>query len=229
MRDFLTTFRELGVVAETAEALERLGITTPFPVQQMALPIALTGGDVLAQAKTGTGKTLAFGIPLLQRITASAKASASADRPQALVVVPTRELCVQVTTDLDHAGWLRSVRTLAVYGGRAFAPQVAALRHGLDVVVGTPGRLLDLVRRGHLDLSQVRVLVLDEADQMLDQGFLPDVEKIIAATPASRQTMLFSATMPNPVVELGRRYMSRPTQIRATDPADTGATVAAVE
>jgi superfamily II DNA/RNA helicase len=229
MRLVLTTFRELGVLAETAEALERLGITQPFPVQHMTLPIALTGSDVVGQAKTGTGKTLAFGIPLLQRITAPADAGAGTDRPQALVVVPTRELCLQVTRDLDGAGSLRSVRTLAVYGGRAFEPQIAALRQGVDVVVGTPGRLVDLVRRGHLDLSGVRVLVLDEADEMLDQGFLPDVEKIIAATPDTRQTMLFSATMPGQVVELGRRYMSQPTQIRATDAADAGATVAAVE
>ncbi len=212
--------------SETAEALETLGITEPFPIQSMALPVALAGSDVIGQAKTGTGKTLAFGIPLLQRIPNPAD---NADgKPRALVVVPTRELAVQVSNDLECAGKVRAIRVLAVYGGRAYEPQVEALRRGIDVVVGTPGRLLDLARQRHLDLSAVGSLVLDEADEMLDLGFLPDVERIVSLVPERRQTMLFSATMPGQVIGLARRYMRRPTHIRAVDPADSGATVAAV-
>jgi superfamily II DNA/RNA helicase len=231
----LTTFRSLGVLPAVADALEARGIVEPFPIQAMTLPVALGGSDIIGQAKTGTGKTLAYGVPLLQRIAAGPAAghltsghSAAGGRPHALVVVPTRELCSQVTADLAAAAALSGARVLAVYGGRAFEPQVAALARGVDVVVGTPGRLLDLARRRHLDLSGVQVLVLDEADEMLDLGFLPDVESIIAATPASRQTMLFSATMPASVAALARRYLRTPTRVRADDPADTGATVAAV-
>lgn len=148
------------------------------------------------------------------------------DAPQALVVVPTRELCQQVTNDLQTAGKVRNVRVLAIYGGRAYEPQVEALNRGVDVVVGTPGRLLDLAGQRKLRLSEIRTLVLDEADEMLDLGFLPDVEKIMQQLPAKRQTMLFSATMPGQVIGLARRYMSQPTHIRATDPDDAGATVA---
>ncbi len=228
-----TTFRDLGILPETAEALEAVGITTPFPIQEMTLPVALAGNDVIGQAKTGTGKTLGFGLPLLERVTVPvdveagrAKPEALSDSPQALVVVPTRELCTQVTNDLLTAGKVRNVRVLAIYGGRAYEPQVEALRNGVDVVVGTPGRLLDLAGQRKLDLSAVRALVLDEADEMLDLGFLPDVEKIMDMLPKKRQTMLFSATMPGQVISLARRYMSQPTHIRATAPDDEGATVA---
>jgi superfamily II DNA/RNA helicase len=225
------------VLSETAEALEALGITEAFPVQEMTLPVALSGNDVIGQAKTGTGKTLGFGIPLLQRITVAADIEAGrapADTapgrtPQALVVVPTRELCVQVTNDLQAAGKLRDVRILAVYGGRAYEPQIDTLKKGVDVVVGTPGRLLDLVGQGHVNLSEVKMLVLDEADEMLDLGFLPDVEKIVERLPKRRQTMLFSATMPGQIITLARRYMSKPTHIRASAPDDLGATVKSVK
>ncbi|MFI7009139.1 DEAD/DEAH box helicase [Streptomyces sp. NPDC050145] len=198
----------------------------------MTLPVALTGTDVIGQAKTGTGKTLGFGLPLLERVTVPADVEAGrarpeqlTDAPQALVVVPTRELCTQVTNDLLTAGKVRNVRVLAIYGGRAYEPQVEALKKGVDVIVGTPGRLLDLAGQKKLDLSHVKALVLDEADEMLDLGFLPDVEKIINMLPAKRQTMLFSATMPGAVIGLARRYMSQPTHIRATAPDDEGATV----
>ncbi|MER8085974.1 DEAD/DEAH box helicase [Streptomyces sp. NPDC094048] len=199
----------------------------------MTLPVALSGSDVIGQAKTGTGKTLGFGLPLLERVTVLADVEAGRARPeelteapQALVVVPTRELCQQVTNDLLTAGKVRNVRVLAIYGGRAYEPQVEALKKGVDVIVGTPGRLLDLAGQRKLDLSHVRALVLDEADEMLDLGFLPDVEKIITMLPAKRQTMLFSATMPGAVIGLARRYMSQPTHIRATSPDGEGATVA---
>ncbi|MFD7640155.1 DEAD/DEAH box helicase [Kitasatospora sp. NPDC059795] len=202
----------------------------------MTLPVALTGHDVIGQAKTGTGKTLGFGLPLIERAVVKADVAAgraTADQltesPQALIVVPTRELCTQVTNDLQTAGKVRNVRVLAVYGGRAYEPQVEALKKGVDIVVGTPGRLLDLAGQRKLDLSQVRALVLDEADEMLDLGFLPDVEKIITMLPAKRQTLLFSATMPGQVISLARRYMSQPTHIRAAAPDDTGATVANIE
>jgi superfamily II DNA/RNA helicase len=228
-----TTFRDLGILPETAEALEAVGITTPFPIQEMTLPVALAGSDVIGQAKTGTGKTLGFGLPLLERVTVPADVEAGRARPeelteapQALVVVPTRELCVQVTNDLLTAGKVRNVRVVAIYGGRAYEPQVEALKKGVDVVVGTPGRLLDLAGQRKLSLKAVRVLVLDEADEMLDLGFLPDVEKIMETLPKQRQTMLFSATMPGQVISLARRYMSQPTHIRATAPDDEGVTVA---
>ncbi|MEV8094988.1 DEAD/DEAH box helicase [Kitasatospora sp. NPDC085879] len=202
----------------------------------MTLPVALTGHDVIGQAKTGTGKTLGFGLPLIERVVVRADVDAGrateddlSESPQALIVVPTRELCTQVTNDLQTAGKVRNVRVLAVYGGRAYEPQVEALQKGVDIVVGTPGRLLDLAGQRKLDLSKVRSLVLDEADEMLDLGFLPDVEKIITMLPAKRQTLLFSATMPGQVISLARRYMSQPTHIRAAAPDDTGATVANIE
>ncbi|MFE0171501.1 DEAD/DEAH box helicase, partial [Streptomyces sp. NPDC059002] len=202
----------------------------------MTLPVALSGTDVIGQAKTGTGKTLGFGLPILERVTVPADVEAGraqpeqlTEAPQALVVVPTRELCQQVTNDLLTAGKARNVRVLAIYGGRAYEPQVEALKKGVDVVVGTPGRLLDLAGQRKLDLKHVKCLVLDEADEMLDLGFLPDVEKIINMLPAKRQTMLFSATMPGAVIGLARRYMSQPTHIRATAPDDEGATVANIK
>ncbi|MFI2301614.1 DEAD/DEAH box helicase [Actinacidiphila glaucinigra] len=199
----------------------------------MTLPVALAGNDVIGQAKTGTGKTLGFGLPLLERVVVPVDVEAGrarpedlVDGPQALIIVPTRELCTQVSNDLLTAGKVRNVRVLAIYGGRAYEPQVEALKKGVDVVVGTPGRLLDLAGQKKLNLRNVRALVLDEADEMLDLGFLPDVEKIIEMLPAKRQTMLFSATMPGAVIGLARRYMSQPTHIRATSPDDQGATVA---
>jgi len=216
------------------EALDKAGITSPFPIQAMCIPLALEGNDLIGQAKTGTGKTLGFGVPLLQQIKAPGDFEDAADAkgavPQALVVVPTRELCVQVAKDLELAGSERGIRVLAIYGGRSYEPQVDALTKGIEVVVGTPGRLLDLARQHKLILSRVQMLVLDEADEMLDMGFLPDVESIVAMLPASRQTMLFSATMPGQIVNLARRYMTAPTHIRASDPNDDNAsTVDAIE
>ncbi len=203
-------FRDLGIREEICSGLEAAGIFTTFPIQALALPLTLRGQDVIGQARTGTGKTLAFGIPLLQLID-----EGPAGPPRALVVVPTRELAIQVADDLRTAAVNMRARVLTVYGGRAYEPQIDALAKGVDIVVGTPGRLLDLTERRHLDLSAVRALVLDEADKMLDLGFLPDVERIVRLTPDQRQTMLFSATMPGDVVTLARRHMRRPTNIRA--------------
>jgi superfamily II DNA/RNA helicase len=199
--------------------------------------MALAGHDLIGQAKTGTGKTLGFGVPLLQLIppeprsaTGDGSPAASNRRgPIALVVVPTRELCIQVAADLQAAGKYTGARVLAIYGGKAYEPQTDALKLGVDIVVGTPGRLIDLLRQGILQLTQVQALVLDESDEMLDMGFLPDVERIIAKLPAKRQTMLFSATMPTEILTLARRYLTTPTHIRAAIPGDDGATVEAIE
>ncbi len=227
------TFADFDVHPDIVSALSDAGIVHPFPIQAMTLPVALSGHDIIGQAKTGTGKTLGFGIPLLQLVQAPTDEGYDAlpapGKPQSLVVVPTRELAVQVARDLEAAGHKRGIRVLTVYGGRAYEPQVEALKKGIEIVVGTPGRLLDLAQQGHLQLGYVRAVVLDEADEMLDLGFLPDVERMLALTPDSRQTMLFSATMPGAVVALARRYMTQPTHIRAIDPTDDGATVAAVE
>ena len=230
-----TTFADLGVLPETCEALAAAGITTPFPIQAMTLPLAPTGADLIGQAKTGTGKTLGFGIPMIQRLVSQADTGwaeldpAIAGKPQALVVVPTRELAIQVAGDLELAGSRRGVRVLCVYGGRSYEPQIDALTSGVEIVVGTPGRLIDLNKQRYLDLSHVRTLVLDEADEMLDMGFLPDVETLVAQTAKVRQTMLFSATMPGKIVNLARRYMTTPTHIRASDPNDESATVDTIE
>lgn len=229
-----TTFADFDVRQGIVDSLADAGILKPFPIQAMTLPVALGGHDIIGQAKTGTGKTLGFGVPLLHQVTAPDEegfgALASPGAPQALVVVPTRELAVQVTGDLKTASTRRKVRIESVYGGRAYEPQIAALQRGTEVVVGTPGRLIDLSQRGNLDLRHVKVAVLDEADEMLDLGFLPDVEKILALTPASRQTMLFSATMPGAVVALARRYMVQPTHIRAmVEEGENAHTVKAVE
>lgn len=178
----------------------------------MALPLALNGQDIIGQARTGTGKTYAFGVAMLQRV---GKPRKNRKKPRGLVVVPTRELAVQVTEDLVTAAGKLGSRILTVYGGRAYEPQIEALKQGVDVIVGTPGRLLDLVKQKHLDLSQIGMLVLDEADRMLDLGFLPDIERIIKLIPAERQTMLFSATLPGEIVGLSRRYLTRPTHVRA--------------
>ena len=222
------SFADFNVRADIVESLADAGITHPFPIQAMTLPVALSGHDIIGQAKTGTGKTLGFGIPALQRVVGRDDAGyeklAVPGAPQALVIVPTRELAVQVANDLQTASRKRNARIATIYGGRAYEPQVEALKNGVEVVVGTPGRLIDLYKQKHLSLKNVKIVILDEADEMLDLGFLPDVETLIAATPAVRQTLLFSATMPGPVIAMARRYMTQPTHIRAADPDDEGLT-----
>ncbi|WP_433687257.1 DEAD/DEAH box helicase [Micromonospora carbonacea] len=214
------TFAELGARPETVEALAAAGITRAFAIQEYAIPIALRGVDMIGQAPTGTGKTLGFGVPLLERVFAPAEGGDGV--PQALVVVPTRELGIQVAKDLAAAGRTRGVRVLPIYGGVAYEPQIDALRKGVEILVGTPGRLMDLQKQKHLRLDRVRALVLDEADRMLDLGFLDDVEKILAMLPEDRQTMLFSATMPDPIVTLSRRFLRQPMTIHAGHTAETG-------
>ncbi|WP_239155546.1 DEAD/DEAH box helicase [Amycolatopsis sp. FDAARGOS 1241] len=211
------TFESFGVKPEIVKALAEAGIERTFAIQALTLPLAMAGDDLIGQARTGMGKTLGFGVPLLHRLQVPGDGT-----PQVLVVVPTRELCIQVANDLKGAGKHLGIRTLAIYGGRPYEPQIEALRKGVDVVIGTPGRLLDLAEQQHLVLGKVRGLVLDEADEMLDLGFLPDIERILRMVPDERQTMLFSATMPGPIITLARTFLRRPTHIRAEE-NDAGA------
>ena len=205
------TFAELGVVPEIVEALAANGIEHTFAIQELTLPLALAGEDLIGQARTGTGKTLGFGVPLLQRLGSPTEDGT----PRVLVVVPTRELCLQVAKDIEGASKGLGTRVVSIYGGRPYEQQIAALQTGVEFVVGTPGRLLDLAQQGHLVLAKIGGLVLDEADEMLDLGFLPDVERILGMLPAKRQTMLFSATMPGPIITLARTFLTQPTHIRA--------------
>jgi superfamily II DNA/RNA helicase len=199
------TFESLGVSAALSEALRAQGIETPFAIQTLTIADGLAGRDVLGKAKTGSGKTLAFGLPLLQRI-----GDAKAGRPTGLVLVPTRELAQQVTEVLDPLAHAVKRRVVAVYGGRPMDRQIQALRAGADLVVGTPGRILDLMERGELFVDAVEVLVLDEADRMLDMGFLPQVQKILFRVVGEHQTMLFSATLDGGVGQIVRRSMNDP-------------------
>jgi superfamily II DNA/RNA helicase len=217
------TFKDLGIDSDICQALEGRGITAPFPIQEQAIPLALTGQDIIGQAKTGTGKTLGFGLPLIQSLGLD-----PAHGAKALVVVPTRELAIQVAEDLKLACSNRSTTVAAIYGGKAYEGQVAEIDAGAQIIVGTPGRLIDLSKQKKLDLQHIQFMVLDEADEMLDLGFLPDVERLFAYTPEHRQTMLFSATMPGAIVSLARKYQNKPVHIRVNDP-DEGLTKADIK
>ncbi|MDO5092960.1 MAG: DEAD/DEAH box helicase [Propionibacteriaceae bacterium] len=225
------TFADLGIREEITSALAEAGIVHPFPIQAIAIPLALSGTDLIGQARTGTGKTLAFGSSLLHRLQSTAETATTPithGKPRALVIAPTRELALQVARDLELAGSKLGTRVLTIYGGTGYDEQLNALKRGVDVVVGTPGRLLDLANRRDLDLNQIEILVLDEADEMLDLGFLPDIEKLLTKTPTSRQSLLFSATMPAPILALARATLNRPINIRA-EGADAQATVPDIE
>ena len=220
------TFADLGVREEIVRALSESGKEHPFAIQELTMPLALAGDDLIGQARTGMGKTLAFGVPLLHRVSTD-QTRPLTGAPRALIVVPTRELCLQVFDDLTTAAKYvpgpdgRKLKVTAIYGGRPYEPQIEALQKGVDVVVGTPGRLLDLAQQNHLQLGGLSVLVLDEADEMLDLGFLPDIERILRLTPDTRQAMLFSATMPDPIITLARTFMNQPTHIRAEAPTSS--------
>ncbi|MCQ4619331.1 DEAD/DEAH box helicase [Corynebacterium sp. CCUG 59401] len=215
MSDQQPTFAELGVAAEIVEALGESGIERVFSIQELTLPLALAGRDLIGQARTGMGKTFAFGVPLLDRVFDDAAIEELDGTPRALVITPTRELAVQVSEDLTLAASKTPVRLTTIYGGRPYDEQLNALEAGVDVVVGTPGRLLDLHERGDLVLDRVAILVLDEADEMLDLGFLPDIQRLWGALSQPLQTMLFSATMPAPILKLAREMMNKPVHIRA--------------
>ncbi len=219
----MTTFADLGVDQDIVDALGAKGIVDAFPIQEQTIPLGLPGQDIIGQAKTGTGKTFGFGIPVVQRLGIEPSHGV-----KALIVVPTRELCVQVYEDMDMLTSGRSTSVVAIYGGKAYEGQIDQLKAGAQIVVGTPGRLIDLNNQRLLDLSNATEVVLDEADKMLDLGFLPDIEKIFAKVPAVRHTQLFSATMPGPIVALARRFMTNPIHIRATDP-DEGLTQANIK
>ncbi len=198
-----TEFNSLNLREEIMQAITELGYSTPTPIQEALIPIMLSGADVIGQAQTGTGKTAAFALPILQNFTPERHV-------QALILAPTRELALQVADSMTEYGKHMNVRVLAVYGGQPYGPQISRLNRGVDIVVGTPGRLLDLIERKSLNLKHIRTLVLDEADEMLNMGFMEDVEKILAETPAERQTALFSATLPKRIRDLANRFMRDP-------------------
>src|SRR5205085_1547583 len=211
-------FAALGLAPELVRAVADEGYAQPTPIQSEAIPLALAGRDLIGSAQTGTGKTAAFMLPILQRLSAGTRGVL-----RALILVPTRELAEQVATSVKAYGRHTHLKGAAVYGGVGMEPQTRALKHGVDIVVATPGRLLDHMERGHADFSQLEVLVLDEADRMLDMGFAPDVRRILDALPEERQTMLFSATISNDVEALAHRAMQGHASVeigRRASPAD---------
>ncbi|VVC01238.1 putative ATP-dependent RNA helicase [uncultured archaeon] len=208
-------FTKLGLSPSIMKALTEMGFSKPTPIQEQGIPLLLQGEDLIGQAQTGTGKTAAFGICILERL--AVYPSTDGRKVRALVLAPTRELAVQITGEIQKIGKHLPVRTLAVYGGQDIEKQLGPLHAGVDIVVGTPGRLLDHIERGTLKLENVEVVVLDEADRMLDMGFIEDIEKILKKTPASRQTLLFSATMPAEIAELSKRYLKSPQEVRVSE------------
>src|ERR671917_2952318 len=204
----MTTFADLGLSDLVLQALDDGGYDTPGPIQEQAIPVLLEGRDVIGQAQTGTGKTAAFGLPMIESV------DPSDEEVQALVLPPTRELCIQVTQALPTYGRRRGVDPVAVFGGAPIRTQQAQLKQGAQIVVGTVGRVLDLISRHSLMLHACRYLVLDEADEMLDLGFLEDVEKILSMTPGGRQTALFSATMPPEIRGLAERHLYDPVTVK---------------
>jgi ATP-dependent RNA helicase DeaD len=204
----VTTFADLGLSETTLQALRDVGYEKPSPIQEQAIPPLMQGLDVIGQAQTGTGKTAAFGIPMVEQV------DPSVDEVQALVLTPTRELCIQVTQALRSYGQTKGIDVVAVFGGAPIRTQQAQLRKGGHIVVGTVGRVLDLISRNSLVLHDARYVVLDEADEMLDLGFLEDVERILRMTPNGRQTALFSATMPPPIRKLADRYLYEPVLVK---------------
>ncbi|HEX5689718.1 MAG TPA: DEAD/DEAH box helicase, partial [Roseiflexaceae bacterium] len=201
------TFQELGLSEPTLKAITELGYEEPTSIQARTISRMLEGADIIAQAQTGTGKTAAFALPIIEKLDSDLRT------PQALVLTPTRELAVQVAEAFHSYGKHHRVSILPVYGGQPIDRQLRALDRGVQIVVGTPGRLLDHIQRGTLKLGQVKTVVLDEADEMLDMGFIEDIEAILAETPPERQTALFSATIPAPIAELARKYMHEPERI----------------
>ncbi|NLK26159.1 MAG: DEAD/DEAH box helicase [Euryarchaeota archaeon] len=204
-------FKSLDIEEPILKAIDDMGFVEPTPVQVGTIPLLLEGKDVIAQAQTGTGKTAAFGIPIIQKIRAPGK------KPSALILCPTRELAVQVSEEIKSLSSFRDLNVLAVYGGASIDAQFKALADGVDIVSGTPGRVIDHIRRGTIDLREIRYLVLDEADRMLDMGFIEDIDYIISKVPKDRQTMLFSATIPPEIRKLGERHMYDPEVVSVSE------------
>ena len=207
------SFRKLGLRTDLLRAVEAQGYTIPTPIQARAIPMVIEGRDILAGAQTGTGKTAAFALPILQRLTESKK---KFYHPRVLVLAPTRELAAQVAESFEIYGRYLSLRTAVIFGGVKINPQITKLRHGVDILVATPGRLLDHLGRKTLDLSQIEVLVLDEADRMLDMGFIHDIRKVIKYLPANRQNMLFSATYSNEIKRMADGLLNNPALIEVS-------------
>jgi len=207
-------FEKMGLSPAIMKALQEMGFEQPTPIQEQAIPLLLQGEDLIGQAQTGTGKTAAFGICILERLSLK---PANEHKIRALVLAPTRELAVQITGEIQRIGKHMPVRTLAVYGGQEIERQLSPLQSGVDIVVGTPGRLLDHIERGTILLDAVEVVVLDEGDRMLDMGFIDDIEKILQKTPPKRQTLMFSATMPPEILRLSQKYMQSPQLIKVSE------------
>ncbi len=207
------SFETLGLTADLLRALGEQGYTHPTPIQQQAIPVILDGRDVLAAAQTGTGKTAGFTLPMLQNLASRGAADKRANQPRALVLVPTRELAAQVAESVNTYGRHMQLRSSVIFGGVKINPQIAALRKGVDILIATPGRLLDHVQQRTLDLSRIEVLVLDEADRMLDMGFIHDIRKVLALLPAERQNLLFSATFAGEIRDLADRLLDSPVSI----------------
>jgi ATP-dependent RNA helicase RhlE len=221
---FLMSFTNFGLTDQLTEAVHAVGHTEPTPIQSLAIRPALEGRDIIASAQTGTGKTAAFILPLLQRLSAGEKSHGSHRTPRALVLTPTRELAQQVQQAADAYGRFLTMRTVSIYGGVSMEPQLKVLRRGVDIVIATPGRLLDHMERRTIDLSKVEVLVLDEADRMLDMGFINDIRKIIKQVPTDRQTLLFSATINDDVTSMAANFLRDPQTVEAGErhnPAET--------
>lgn len=220
------SFHDLGLSPELLRAIDARGYKVPTPVQSLAIPPILVGSDLMARAQTGTGKTAGFTLPLLQRLSANKAAPRGKRRVRALVLTPTRELAAQVHESVRAYGRYLPLSSAVVVGGVGFRPQIQAFKRGVDILVSTPGRLLDHLQQGTADLSSVEVLVLDEADRMLDMGFLPDIRKILAKLPASRQSLLFSATFPREIQDLANRLLNEPSrvEVEAQQPTADGVT-----
>jgi ATP-dependent RNA helicase DeaD len=215
----MTTFHELGISEPIQRAITAMGFEEASPIQEKAIPIALTGKDIIGQAQTGTGKTAAFGIPILQKI------DTDKESVQAIVIAPTRELAIQVSEEINRLAKYTGIRSLPIYGGQSIERQIKALKNRPQIITGTPGRLLDHIKRKTLRLHHISMAVLDEADEMLDMGFLEDIERILKETPKEKQTLLFSATMPRPIQSLAERFMNHPEIIKIQAKEVTSPTV----
>jgi len=215
-------FSDLGLGDELLKAIEDIGYTTPTPIQEKAIPIVLMARDLIGLAQTGTGKTASFTLPMIEMLSSG---RARSRMPRSLVLAPTRELAAQVGENFDLYGKYHKLNKALLVGGESMGDQIKILEKGADVLIATPGRLLDLFERGQILLSDIKILVIDEADRMLDMGFIPDIEKIISLIPITRQTLLFSATMPDEIKGLSEKFLSNPKMVSVAPPASPAKTV----